>query len=151
MGVFTRHDLPFRRTVGRPTNLERLEYEKQELEARKQHAEDEEKYQKRRKVEIEEKLAKMKRYSLQEYCADPTKRELREEKVKDILDYKNRTAMYEIELKEEFLREQKKSRNQRKNRGKKSSQYFVFEKILELIELYIDIYQLDREEQWKLK
>ena len=45
--------------------------------------------------------------------------------------------------------ENEKQKNKKKNRGKKSSQYFVHEKILELIELYLKIYEADQIEGLK--
>lgn len=78
-----------------------------------------------------------------------TKRTLRIEKVQHIEEYREKAKDLQDELTAALDFENQKQKNKKKNRGKKSSQYFVHEKILELIDLYIKIYEADQIEGLK--
>ncbi len=53
----------------------------------------------------------MKLYGLSENCSETVKKKMRDSKVEDIEDYIKRTYEYEVELMEEYLREQKGQKN----------------------------------------
>ena len=132
------------RSVGRPTKGDQEYYLDEVERAREKYVKKEESDQVERQENLQKKFTEMKGFS------DMTKHKLtevkllqRQDKEHDIEIYLSKANEYVQEIREQIESEEKQQKNRLRNRGAKLGLFFVHEKILELIEMYIEIYKYE--------